>query len=581
MHLLSPLFRPCRVLLLLPLLLFAATLRAQTTDPSPSPAPFPRTVYTPYEKLEQVFENEGRGVFLPYREFLDLWNKLNLPADLKKNPPPVDGVLASAHYTGRIDGDAAIFDAQLQFEALKDGWSRVPLGGADLNIAEIKPAPATPPDAAPVLHLAADGYEAILPAKGSYPVALTVLGKITRDAGKSTLALRLPRTAASQFELTIPGTGLDFTLWPASAFTTKEENNATKLTAFFGTTQEVYVFWHHARRGNHAARPGLRRDHPGNDRQPRRAAHRRQPSTCACCAPRSARLNSSCPPASRCSASRQRPARLEPRPRRARPPAHRRQPRHARARKLQAARHPGSPGRRPARQAPGAHRRGRRGRGPERHGHDHGRPGAGRRRRPPRGGDPTRDGLTRRRLEVRGRIPGCLPFPAPALRASTSTCVPRARRGGRQRHAVHGRPGHAGNVLRPKLQGHEGGHFFGVGRSCPPPRRTSRRKGMPSKVSLSSNPRPARLPAGRGIPASGSVAQGTTHRRFLFHRDGDLPRAKPDDAVTARRAASGRRRARRGQGRRRHPPEPRSEDDRSRRFPGRGRARPEHSPATG
>ncbi len=67
---------------------------------APTPALIERTVYTPYEQLEQVFEKEDRGVFLPYREFLDLWNKLNLPADLKKNQPPVDGVLASAHYTG-------------------------------------------------------------------------------------------------------------------------------------------------------------------------------------------------------------------------------------------------------------------------------------------------------------------------------------------------------------------------------------------------------------------------------------------------------------------------------------------------
>ena len=35
-----------------------------------------RSLYIPYEDLEAVFEEEGRGVFLPYREFLDLWNEL-------------------------------------------------------------------------------------------------------------------------------------------------------------------------------------------------------------------------------------------------------------------------------------------------------------------------------------------------------------------------------------------------------------------------------------------------------------------------------------------------------------------------
>ena len=217
-------------------------------DPTPTPGGTPatveRTIYTPYEKLEQVFEKEDRGVFLPYREFLDLWNKLNLPADLKKNHPPVDGVLASARYTGRIEGDAAIFDALLQFDVLKEGWSKIPLGKADLNIAEVKPGPGSPASAvAPLLHPMADGYEAIFPTKGSYPVALTLLGKVTRDAGRATLALRLPRTAASQFELTIPETGLDFTITPASAYTTKEENGVTRLAAFFGATQEASISW--------------------------------------------------------------------------------------------------------------------------------------------------------------------------------------------------------------------------------------------------------------------------------------------------------------------------------------------------
>lgn len=232
------------VLLVCVALLGGGAVHAQTPAPAPSPTPAlsERTVYTPYEELEQVFQKEDRGVFLPYREFLDLWNKLNLPADLKKgNVPPVDGVLASARYTGHVEGDAAVFDAQLQLEALKEGWSKIPLGAADLNIAEVKPGAAG--GAVPTLHLADGGYEAIVPAKGSYGLPLTVLGKVVRDAGQSTLHLRLPRTAASQFELTIPETGLDFVLTPASAFTTKEENGATRLAAFFGTTQEVAVSW--------------------------------------------------------------------------------------------------------------------------------------------------------------------------------------------------------------------------------------------------------------------------------------------------------------------------------------------------
>ena len=33
-----------------------------------------KTIYVPYKELESVFEKAGRGVFLPYEEFLKLWH---------------------------------------------------------------------------------------------------------------------------------------------------------------------------------------------------------------------------------------------------------------------------------------------------------------------------------------------------------------------------------------------------------------------------------------------------------------------------------------------------------------------------
>src|SRR5438552_1667893 len=60
-----------------------------------------RTVYVPYEKLKETFEKEGRGVFLPYEEFLKLWNagqpKEKPPEEIK---PPADAVIAGGSYVG-------------------------------------------------------------------------------------------------------------------------------------------------------------------------------------------------------------------------------------------------------------------------------------------------------------------------------------------------------------------------------------------------------------------------------------------------------------------------------------------------
>lgn len=218
------------------LLLAASASFAQQPAPTPSVVTKEQTIYVPFEKLEQVFENQERGVFLPYREFLELWNKLNLPERLKKAEPPVDGVLAAAHYNGRVEEDAVVIKAKLDLEALKEGWSVLKLGAGQLNIADVKSNAS--------LNVADGGYEVIFPNKGKYETEMTIYGKVTRETGRSTLRLNLPRTAVSQFEMTIPDKGLDFTITPASAFTTIEQpDGSTKLSVYFGASQEINITW--------------------------------------------------------------------------------------------------------------------------------------------------------------------------------------------------------------------------------------------------------------------------------------------------------------------------------------------------
>lgn len=157
-------------------------------EPEPPKPPLTReqTVYVPFDKLEEVFGNEEHGVFLPYREFLEMWNKLNLPEQLKKTEPPVEGVLAAAEYRGRVVGEVAEIKARLSFEALKDGWSKLALGSGELSIAEAK--------TTAVLNYADGGHEILFPKKGSYELEATIFGRISRELGRSTLVLKLPRT---------------------------------------------------------------------------------------------------------------------------------------------------------------------------------------------------------------------------------------------------------------------------------------------------------------------------------------------------------------------------------------------------
>ena len=240
-------------LLALVLPAFALTAFAQeppVTPPTPPVQPKiitkEHTIFVPFEKLEEVFEGQEQGVFLPYREFLEMWNKVNLPEKLKKTEPPVDGVVAGASYVGKVDGDLAEIKAKVNFEALKDGWSQIPLG-TGLALAEAK--------TTALLNATDAGQMIIFPKKGSYTLDATVFGKITRDKGHATLPLNLPRTAVSQFELTIPEKGLEFTIAPASAFTATENEGGTKLSVYFGASQQTVIMW--SKKGGETALPAL------------------------------------------------------------------------------------------------------------------------------------------------------------------------------------------------------------------------------------------------------------------------------------------------------------------------------------
>ena len=41
----------------------------------PPPSDWERLVYLPYKNLKQVFEKEGSAVFMPYAQFLKMWDK--------------------------------------------------------------------------------------------------------------------------------------------------------------------------------------------------------------------------------------------------------------------------------------------------------------------------------------------------------------------------------------------------------------------------------------------------------------------------------------------------------------------------
>ena len=206
-----------------------------------STPPVERSIYVPYEDLEAVFEKDGRGVFLPYREFLDLWNQLNLQKKDDTEKPPADGVLAAATYVATVQGDedqVLAIDATLQVESFKEkGWAVVPMIQSGLNIAEADTGEAT-------LHLGAKGYELILPKKGSYEIKLKLYAKVQRSSGQHQVVLNLPKAGVSKFEATLPEQGWQFDIRPGAAYSSEDlPDGQTKFAFFFGETEQFNLSW--------------------------------------------------------------------------------------------------------------------------------------------------------------------------------------------------------------------------------------------------------------------------------------------------------------------------------------------------
>lgn len=196
-----------------------------------------RTVYVPFEELEKVFKDGGKGVFLPYREFLDLWNELTLKREKDDKPPPADAVLARAEYTGRVEGESLILDAKITVESFKKGWVLLPL------VTTNAPAIGEAETGKAVLRMREGGADVLLPEKGSYELTLKIYAPIKRSEGKSRVSLSLPRAAVSRLSVTVPGEGLEFTLNPAAAYTTQVAAGQTQFACFFGSGGQQEIAW--------------------------------------------------------------------------------------------------------------------------------------------------------------------------------------------------------------------------------------------------------------------------------------------------------------------------------------------------
>ena len=117
----------------------AVGLAQETKDRDGTPESInEQTIYVPYEKLREVFERDGRGVFLPCDKFQKLWSQA------RKNQPkksdlaaPLGALITDIESTATLGKEIVSVDATIKIQLLREGWHRVPIRLAQAAIRSV------------------------------------------------------------------------------------------------------------------------------------------------------------------------------------------------------------------------------------------------------------------------------------------------------------------------------------------------------------------------------------------------------------------------------------------------------------
>ena len=208
------------------------------------------TIYIPYKELRKVFEKEGRGVFLPYGEFQELWQKARQrQLEPVADKPPVDFLISEAEYVATVasGSDAVSVTARLKIEILKAGWHQVPLRLGDAAITKAT----LGKEAAHLVGGPQQGYALLVKKEGDQPETLDLelqfAKAYTKAPGQNSVSFESPQAPVSRWEVRLSDSGVKVTIDPLIAATEMPAKDATvkgtTVLAFVGAAPTVRIGW--------------------------------------------------------------------------------------------------------------------------------------------------------------------------------------------------------------------------------------------------------------------------------------------------------------------------------------------------
>jgi hypothetical protein len=239
---------------------------AEVAEPNASPQE--RTVYIPFSKLKDVFEKEGRGVFLPYDQFKKLWDE----AQQHKNAPPVplsplDSIITSAINEATVQRDVVQVEATLTIDLIKEGWLQVPLRLKDSAIQSAT----IDGETARITPAVDGGYQLLIENDAkegkSIELKLTYSRSFSKSPGRNSVSFESPQAPVNRWRIRVPQEGVKVNVQPmiaasdadevatddgtdeatgedgADSDPSKDAEEETVLLAFVGAAPQVTIDW--------------------------------------------------------------------------------------------------------------------------------------------------------------------------------------------------------------------------------------------------------------------------------------------------------------------------------------------------
>jgi len=192
-----------------------------------------RTVIVPYDPQKPAADQKPDRLYLPYEEFLTLWQaaKEHRRGEHGPESASVDQAITSARYEGRVDEHAVTFHARLDLlTGGSDDWKKValPFRGARLTSVTLDGKAAALE--ADTLVVEKPGRHAV---EADFDVPLA--------AGSNGFRLGIPRSAATLVSLRLMQPGMAATIAPGSGSVEHLVDGVKEIVAAVGTTAEVRV----------------------------------------------------------------------------------------------------------------------------------------------------------------------------------------------------------------------------------------------------------------------------------------------------------------------------------------------------